>query len=172
MSKSEPKSWAALRQILVERYQFFRTEVARRLGSSDAADESLHELYLRLDREGRAQAVSNPAAYLVTSAVNLARDRWRTENRRAQRHDVEAFLDIADDSPGPDRIAESQQMAEVLMDALAQLSPRQRAILVAVHFEHLTHAEIAKRLDISTRLVSLELQRALEHCEAYLAKNS
>jgi RNA polymerase sigma factor (sigma-70 family) len=165
-------SWAALRQLLVDRYHDLRTVLTRRLGSADAADETLHELYLRMDRQDRVGTFSNPAAYLLTSAVNLARDRWRTEQRRAQRHDVEAFFDIVDETPGVDRIAEGQQMLGVLMAALKQLTPRQRTILVAVHFEQLTHADIANRLNISTRLVRLELQRALEHCEAYRAKNS
>lgn len=168
----EATTWAALRQLLVVRYHDFRTALTRRLGSPDAADETLHELYLRLDRQDPISILGNPASYLLASAVNLARDRWRTEHRRAQRHDIEAFFDIVDEGPGPDRIAESQQMLEVLMTALQQLTPRQRTILVAVHFEQLTHAEIANRLDISTRLVRLELQRGLEHCEAYRAKIS
>lgn len=165
-------SWAALRQLLVDRYQDLRSALTYRLGSADAADETLHELYLRMDRRDRADILGNPVAYLLVSAVNLARDRWRTERRRADRHDVEAFFEIVDESPGPDRIAESQQMLDVLMTAVRQLTPRQRTILVAVHFEHLTHAEIAKRLGISTRLVRLELHRALEHCEVYRARNS
>ncbi len=167
-----PTTWAALRELLVDSYQDLRRALTRRLGSADAADETLHELYLRMDRKDRVGILGNPAAYLLASAVNLARDRWRTEHRRSQRHVVEAFFDIVDESPGPDRIAEGQQMLDLLREALQHLTPRQRAILVAVHFEHQSQAEIAERFNISSRLVRLELQRALEFCEAYRGKNS
>jgi RNA polymerase sigma factor (sigma-70 family) len=164
-------SWSALRQLLVERYDDFRQRLTRRLGSADAAHETLHELYLRMDRSDTAGALQNPNSYILTSAVNLARDRWRTEHRRAQRADVDALYDLIDESPGPDRIAEGRLTFEALRRALDQLTPRQREIMIAVRFEHMTQPQIAKRLNISPRLVRIELQRALEQCEANLAKS-
>ena len=162
-------SWTALRQLLVERYDDLRQRLTRRLGSADAARETLHELYLRMDRPDSVGALRNPTSYILTSAVNLARDRWRTEHRRAQRIDIDALYDLIDESPGPDRVAEGRLTFEALRRALEQLTPRQREIIVAVRFEQLTQPEIAKRLNISPRLVRIELQRALEHCEASLA---
>jgi RNA polymerase sigma-70 factor (ECF subfamily) len=170
--KDDETRWSALRQLLVDRYDDFRQRLTRRLGSADAAHETLHELYLRLDRPGAVGALQNPNAYILTSAVNLARDRWRTEHRRAQRVDVDALYDLIDENPGPDRIVEGRLAFEALRRALDQLTPRQREIMIAVRFEQLTQPQIAKRLNISPRLVRIELQRALEHCEASLAKIS
>jgi RNA polymerase sigma factor (sigma-70 family) len=170
-ANDDEANWSALRQLLVERYDDFRRRLTRRLGSADTAHETLHELYLRMDRPP-VGVLRNPASYILTSAVNLARDRWRTEHRRAQRIDVDALLELVDENPGPDRVAEGRSTFETLRQALGRLTPRQREIMIAVRFERLTQPEIAKRLDISPRLVRIELQRALEYCEAYLAKNS
>ncbi len=167
---SDDTSWQALRQLLVERYDHFRRRLARRLGSSDAAQETLHELYLRMDRQDPAGPVQNPSSYILTSAVNLARDRWRTESRRADRLEIDALYELIDESPGPDRIVEARSTFDVLKRALAELSPRQREILIAVRFEKLTQEEIGKRLNVSPRFVRHELQIALKHCEARLAK--
>lgn len=164
-------SWAALRQLLVDHYDDLRRRLTRRLGSDDLARETLHELYLRMDRSGSAGTLVRPSTYLLTSAVNLARDRWRTENRRARRATVDALYDLIDENPGPDRTVEAQSEFEAFNRALAQLTPRQRTIVVAVRFEQLSRPEIAKRLDISRSLVQLELQRALEFCEIFLEKN-
>ena len=169
MTRAGETSWSALRQLLVDRYDHFRQRLTRRLGSADAAQETLHELYLHMDRPDSAGALRNPAAYILTSAVNLARDRWRTEQRRAQRADIEALQELIDENPGPERFVESRLAVEALKRALEQLSPRQRAIMIAVRFEHLTQPEVARRLNISERLVRLELQRALEHCGTRLA---
>jgi RNA polymerase sigma-70 factor (ECF subfamily) len=165
-------SWASLRQLLVDQYDDLRRRLTKRLGSIDAAHEALHELYLRMDRPGSLGTVRRPAAYLLMIAVNLTRDRWRTENRRSQRVDIDALYEIIDENPGPDQVVEGRQTFAALTRALGELTPRQRTIMVAVRFEQLPQAEIARRLDISTRLVQLELQRALKHCESYLANNS
>jgi RNA polymerase sigma factor (sigma-70 family) len=172
MSRNDDEtSWVALRQLLVERYDHFRRRLTRRLGSADAAQETLHELYLRMDRPDSAGALQNPNSYILTSAVNLARDRWRTERRRTERIDIDALCALIDESPGPDRIVEGRLVFEVLRQAIAELTPRQREILIAVRYEKLTQDEIAKRLGISSRFVRMELRHALEHCEASLAKN-
>lgn len=172
MSRDDHETnWTVLRQLLVDRYDHFRRRLARRLGSSDAAEETLHELYLRMDRSDSVGVLRNPNTYILASAVNLARDRWRTEHRRAERVDVDALYALIDENPGPDRIVEGRQSVEALERALDQLTPRQRKILIAVRFEKMTQDEIAARLGISSRLVRTELQRALEHCEAHLAKN-
>ena len=170
--KDDDTSWSALRRLLVDQYDDFRQRLTHRLGSVDAAHETLHELYLRMDRSDTAGTLQNPRAYILASAVNLARDRWRTEQRRAQRIDVNALYELIDENPGPDRIAEGKLNFEALRRALDELTHRQREIMIAVHFEHLTQPQVAKRLNISSRLVRIELKRALEQCEASLAKFS
>jgi RNA polymerase sigma-70 factor (ECF subfamily) len=170
MSHDDETSWAALRQLLIERYDHFRHRLTRRLGSADVAQDTLHELYLRMDRPDSAGALQNPNTYILVSAVNLARDRWRTEHRRTGNVDVEALYELIDENPGPDRIVEGRQAVDALKRALDELTPRQREILIAVRYEKLTQDEIAKRLNISARFVRKELQLALEHCESRLEK--
>ncbi|WP_229743684.1 RNA polymerase sigma factor [Aliidongia dinghuensis] len=157
--------------MLIEQYDDLRRRLTRRLGSADAAHETLHELYLRMDRPDGVSALRNPATYILAVAVNLARDRWRTENRRAERVDESALYELIDENPGPEQVAEGRSSLEALVRALDLLTPRQRMIMVAARFERLPQAEIARRLNISTRLVQIELQRALEFCEEFLAKN-
>jgi RNA polymerase sigma factor (sigma-70 family) len=157
-----------LRQLLVDQYDDLRQRLARRLGSDDLARETLHELYLRMDRSDAVGVLRSPSTYLLTAAVNLARDRWRTEGRRARRITVDALYDLIDDNPGPDRAVESQSDFEAFRRALERLTPRQRSIVTAVRFEQLSQSEIAKRLNISRSLVQLELQRALEFCQLYI----
>jgi RNA polymerase sigma-70 factor (ECF subfamily) len=172
MSQHQGTSWTALRQLLVDRYDDLRRRLTRRPGSDDLARETLHELYLRMDRQQSIGVLRSPSTYLLTAAVNLARDRLRTENRRARRGAGEARYDRIDARPGPDRSVEGQSEFEAFSRALSQLTPRQRTIILAVRLEQLSREEIAKRLNISRSLVQLELQRALEFCEDFIARNS
>lgn len=164
-------SWAALRQLLVDHYDDLQRRLKKRLGSDDLARETLHELYLRMDRSGSAGTLQRPSTYLLTSAVNLARDRWRTENRRARRSTVDELYELIDENPGPDRAVAAQSELDAFNRALVQLTPRQQTIVVAVCFEQLSRPEIAARLQISRSLVQLELQRALEFCQMFIDKN-
>jgi RNA polymerase sigma factor (sigma-70 family) len=165
-------SWASLRQLLVDRYQDLRDRLTRRLGSAELASEALHEAYLRLDRTDPPGVVSSPAAYLFRTAFNIANDRRRTEGRHAHRAVVDAVSDIPDRQPGPEDIAEARAELAVLGRALLNLTPRQRAILIAARYEGIPREEIARRYKISRRLVQLELQRGLESCKDYLDKNT
>jgi RNA polymerase sigma factor (sigma-70 family) len=160
--------WAALRQLLVDRYDEFRARLAWRLGSADLASEALHEAYLRLDRTDHPGAIASPSAYLFRAAYNLATDMRRTEGRQARQTIVDGLDNLVDQTPGPDGIAEAKIELKALVQALLALPPRRRAILIAARYEGIPRAEIAKRYKISRRSVQFELQRALEACKEFV----
>ena len=161
-------TWAALRQLLVDRYDEFRIRLSRRLGSEDLASETLHETYLRLDRDDALGPIRSPAAYLMQTAINVAMDTCRSEARRLKRFEIAEILDIPDDAPGPARDAEARLRLQRLERIVAELPWRQRSILIAARFKETPHRQIAERLGISTRMVQMELKTALEYCEERL----
>jgi RNA polymerase sigma factor (sigma-70 family) len=164
-------AWLTLRQLLAEKYDDLRSRLTRRLGSEELASEVLHETWLRLDQGIDAKSIRSPGAYLFRSALNIAIDRGRAERRRVQPSKIEAMLYIADDAPGPAQQAEARLELEQLERALEELTPRRRTILLAARLEGLPLWQIAERLDISQRLVEIELKHALEHCAQRLNRN-
>jgi RNA polymerase sigma factor (sigma-70 family) len=158
---------AVLLRLFKSNYGALRGRLARRLGSVDAAEEALQEAYMRLDRT-EVGAVKRPLAYLFRIAVNTASDLRRSEKRRLHRSEIEFLLQLEKDEIDPERLAVARSSLRVLMLALEELPPRARAILLATRLEGLTHAEIAARFGISTRLVERELKRALDHCRDHL----
>ncbi len=161
-------SWSVLRQLLIDRYDDLRARLTRRVGSADLASEALHELFLNLDRSDSPGSIASPGAYLFRAAFNIASDARRREGRHARRATVHPLANVPDRAPGPDGIVESKVELAALIEALRALPARQRAILIAARYEQLPRAEIAKRYNISRRLVQLELQRALEACKDHL----
>lgn len=163
-------SWATLRQRLIERYDEFRGRLARRLGSDDLASESLHEAYLRLDREDALGPVRNVDAYVMRTAINIAVDARRSENRRLTRSEVLDELELSDDAPDPAREAEGRIAIAHLGRLILELPWRQRAILIAARLHGTPHQDLARRYGISKRMVQLELRAALDYCEERLEK--
>lgn len=165
-------SWAALRDLVSERYEELKARLTRRLGSEELARESLNETWLRLNRPNDAGTVDSPTGYVMRMAVNVATDHRRAESRRARRADVAAALDIADPAPDPARAVEARQQLDILRRAIAALPPRTRDILIAARLEGRPQQEIADRFGISSRMVRIELRRALDLCEAQLEENA
>ena len=163
-------NWTTLRQLLVDRYDDLRRRLARRFGSTDLATEILHETYLRLDR-GSAELgiVHNPKAYLFRAVLNVAADHHRrAEGRRLNNLEIDTLRGIADAALDPTKAMEAQLAVSMLERALDELTPRRRAILIAARLEEVSHAEIAARFGISTRMVEKELRSALLHCSQRL----
>jgi RNA polymerase sigma factor (sigma-70 family) len=157
-------SWAALRDLLIEQYDGFRNRLARRLGSTDLASETLQETWLHLNRVGTVGSLRDPEAYVLRVALNLAADRRDTENRRLTFSEVEALLQFEEDELDPERIALAGSEIDALARALNELSPRRRSIFILARVQDLPHRVIAERFGISTRMVERELRKALEHC--------
>jgi RNA polymerase sigma factor (sigma-70 family) len=165
-------NWAALRGLLADRYDEFRKRLARRLGSEELASESLNETWLQLHRQDEAGPIQSPTGYVLRMAVNIATDHRRAETKRARRADVTAALEIPDPKPGPQREVESRFQLMALQQSLNALPERTRDILIAARLDGQSQQDIANRFGISTRMVRLELRRALDECEAFLEKNT
>jgi len=159
-----------LRQLLIAGYTDIRRRLTRRLGSEELASEALHEAYLRLDGAGDAAVVHRPRDYIFRVALNIASDHRRTSNRRLSYSEVEALYHFADTVNDAEREMEARSELAALGRAFEALTPRQRAIVIAVRIDGTPHAELAKRFRISERMVDKELRRALESCADQLER--
>jgi RNA polymerase sigma-70 factor, ECF subfamily len=167
VSNSNSKS---LRETLAADYEGLARRLARCLGSSDLAREALHETFLRTDRVSEAISVHSPADYLFRTAINVARDRRKSDRRLLSESEVAAITDIPDDGPDPFKVVESRIEFEEFEKALAELPDRRRNVFVLAHLEHLPHQEIARRFGINVRTVEFDLQYAMEHLSRRLGR--
>jgi len=153
-----------LRRVFLLGYDELRTRLIRRLGSAEFASDALHETWLQIDCAAPVGPVHSPRSYLLRMAVNVAVRRWGAERRFVTLSDAKTAIGIADDAPDPEREALARSEIEALARAISELTPRRRDILLAARLEGDALREIATRLDISQRLVEIELKHALAHC--------
>ena len=163
-------SLAALRRLLLSRYADFKARLTRHLGSSELAGEALQDTWLRLERGEGIATIHSHDAYLFRIAVNLARDRQRAEDRRLTTAEVETLLSVAAEAPDPEQVVTARAELRALEAAMAELTPRRRAILLAARLDGLSRREIAARYRISVRLVQRELQEAQDYCAARIRR--
>lgn len=158
------QSRETLRRFFVLGYDELKSRLTRRFGSADIADDILHETYLRLDQVATIGPVRSPTFYLLRMAINIALQRFRRERLFVTLSDAKIAVGIPDDAPDPARAVEARFEVEALQQALDDLPPRQRAILLASRLEGVPLREIAEQHGISQRMVEIELKRALAYC--------
>lgn len=130
-------------------------------GSRDAGEDLLQAALERLLRHWH-DVRGEQVIYLRRTLYHLAVDSWRARRRRPRTVDVSASTIAAIDagSEGPDAV-NILELRHSLMQALAQLPPRQRAVLVLRYWEQLSEAETAEVLDCSIGTVKSTSSRGL-----------
>ena len=114
-------------------------------GSRHEADEIAQEAFLRvLERWERVSQMDEPAGFLFTTAMNIFRKRYR-------RAKLAARLPIA--RPIPEDAFETVDDRDLLVRALRDLSPHQRAAIVLTTILDVPSSEAAKVLGIKDSTV-------------------
>ena len=112
------------------------------------ADDLVAEAYTRaLAKWSSVADHPAPSAWVVRTALNLHRDRWR----KATRLRLEAV------NPAPF----TAEIDPVILDSIAQLSPRQRDVVVFRVLLGLSAIDTARELGIDAGTVGTHLRRAL-----------
>lgn len=130
----------------------------------------VQEVFLRLLRIDRYEAIRNPQAYLYTVASHVLyqhalRDNLTTEAVRFA--DVLRDLRLSDESD-PALEVETEQYFDALGRALEQHSPRAYATLILHRCYGVPLKDIAVQLEVSYTMVKRYLAQALAYCQRQL----
>src|SRR5262245_37019522 len=123
----------------------------RAAGSQPLAEDILQEAYLRFLRAPASESrVAEPAAFLFRVATNLLYDHWRRAGRERR------WLSWWRPAPAARDAGLEQDVGRLL----AELQPRERALLWLAHVEGWSHEEIAGVLSLRPASVRVMLFRA------------
>lgn len=136
----------------------------RMTGSSQAAEDILQECFLSLLRNpgGYDPQRAPMRCFLLGTARNLVRKRWRVEQRWDAFEDDESFVSQPID-PG------TAQTSDLVGQAVQALPPLQREALVLFEYEALSLEEIARTVDVEVGTVKARLSRARENLRRMIA---
>ncbi len=128
---------------------------------SDLADLK-QEVYLKIYEAAKTKRPDPVKPFLITVARNVAIDKIRKD----QVVPIEAVADletlnIAADTPGPERQVQAHEELRRLQSAMNRLPPRYREAIVLAQVEGLSGPEIAQRMGITRSAVSHYLKRSL-----------
>lgn len=150
-----------------------RRLLGRLVGSSTgAAEDLLQQTFLNVLTRTREGDLACGAAYLTTTARNLALNHLR-DARRRNLVDIgeEAFQAIPDGRPSPEMEALFRAELRRVLEAIAALPPRRREAFVLHRFEGLSHDQIAARQGISRNTVISQIVAALAELDRRLGRS-
>jgi RNA polymerase sigma factor (sigma-70 family) len=161
--------------VYLERRADLKRLFSQRLGSPDAAEDLLQEMYLKVAAIRAPVPVDNPMAYLFRLGSNLMLDRIKSERRAAvrdgawrQAHGVDVGgVEIADQPFAEDAVAARQRLAQIVR-ALSDLPPQTQRIFRLHKLEGLNQAAVASEVGLSRSAVEKHVSAALKHLLARL----
>ena len=138
--------------------------LSARLGNAHAAEDVVHDAYIRVLERASDEPIEQPRAFLYRTALNLVIDGHR---RNASRQ-VEP-LEVLDTeerffSPSPQMLMDHDQRLEMVQRALCELPAVCRDSFLLRKIEGLSHPEIAERLGVSRSVVEKHIVNAMKHC--------
>jgi RNA polymerase sigma factor (sigma-70 family) len=158
------KSWIG--RMVAEHGERLRSFLRHRVGRADEVADLAQEVYLRLLRLPESATVTNPEGYVFAVANNLVKERALLTRRFAQSvaHDArEIEIELALNPPFGAEV-DADRSVRLLHEALAELSPKCRAVVVLHYRDEMSYAEIALRLGISAAMAKKYRHKALLHC--------
>ncbi len=119
----------------------------------DAAQDTLVKVLRHLDQY-------DPKRKFSTWVFGIARNTCIDEHRRRKRRSWDEPREVVDASPSPLSNVAKARRAHLLKDALEDLPPMYREVLILYHFEHLKYQEIADILELPIGTVMNRIFRA------------
>ena len=159
----------SLEELFEAHHEALHRFLARMTGDPDFAKDVVQEVFLAVARKpipGDAPA----RAWLFQMGRNMARSGLRKgRRRRALLHGRSHRVPVASPEPAPDATAMRRQEVQAVRDALAELSEKERTILL-MREEGFRHREIAEAVGTTTGSVGTMVARALAKLEARLGE--
>lgn len=143
--------------------------VLRMLGDRTAAEDAIQEVFLKIYRGAPSlDPGRDPGPWLVTIAINVCRDEWRSNARRLARAStsIEATPGLREalttDRADPERDVLALERARLVQEAILRLSPGLREVVVLREYEDLGYDEIARITGVSEPALRKRFSRACE----------
>ena len=158
-----------VRQFYFEHGEELRRYLTQRLKCRQTAADLTQEVFVRLLRSPSDDVVENPRAYLYRIASNLLADHFRRLKRQPGLVALPFSGTVPDEAPSPERAALTREELRRLEQAIEDLPPRQREVILLHKFDGLSYSAIAERLNISKNTVMVHMMRALAFCRNRLS---
>lgn len=159
-------------ETLIKKYQVLAVHTAFLIVADHAqAQDIAQATFLKAAKKIRQFDASRPfkpwfMRMLVNDSLKTARRQQRTPSLDASSDAILAWL--TDPAPSPQECVETGELQQAVWNALRQLSPEQRAVIVQRHFLEMDEAEMVRELQRPPSTIKWWLHTARERLKILL----
>jgi RNA polymerase sigma-70 factor (ECF subfamily) len=160
---SEPSPHAGLEAVFLSNRARLLAFLAAR-GAGDAAEDLLHELWLKVST-GERGPIASPLSYLFRAADTLMIDRYRSQ-RQADKRDRDwseasgGASPGVSDAPSVERHVIGRQQARLVAETLDGLGQRTAAVFRRHRVDGVPQRQVAQEMGVSLSTVESDLRGA------------
>lgn len=141
--------------------------ISRRLGDHATAEDAVQTVFIRLAQNApRFSHDAELVAWLHRTAMGVAVDHWRSENRRRHRETI-ATMDLPKTAVSE---ASENELLPIIDDALDQLPDVDRQAVLMRFFEGRSMRDLGVALGVSEDAAKMRISRAVERLRAGFLK--
>ena len=146
------KNWQAV---------FARVKAAlmRRGRSDQDADDLVQEAWVRLAQYARRQAVLEPEAFLMQTALNLSVDAYRATRNRGEQVQFDE-TELVDGAPNVEAVILSRERMTRLQESLVRLNSKTRDVFLSHRIHGMSYQQIARQHRLSVSSVEKHIAKA------------
>ena len=162
----------AFREIFIaySRHVYFLS--IRLTKDAEQAKDLTQEIFARLwVKRGQLQGVYYFKGFLTTMALNLIRNQLRNKVLDVSNEDF-LLSYFQESAPGPDKAMEFKEFQCIVQEAVDRLPPQLNRSFTLSRMAGMSHAEIARQMELSPLTVKSHIARALTFIRAYLEQHS
>ncbi len=153
-------------EILVGRYKNpLMNFVFRFLGDYELSRDVVQETMIKVYRNKDSyKTIAKFSTWIYTIAGNLAKTELQRKKRRkilslSPANDDSEPIDLPDNDPLPDVLADSAIKNKIIQDALLKVSEAYREVVILRDIQEFTYEEIAEMLDLTVGTVKSRINR-------------
>ncbi|MND60573.1 putative RNA polymerase sigma factor FecI [compost metagenome] len=170
MSAVEPTFQRAIHELYSEHHGWLFGWLRRKLRCPQNAADTAQDTFLRiLGSRDSLVGIREPRAFLSTTARRLIIDKARRQHiEDAYLRELALTVDVLEGHQSPEQILTTLEALEQIAFVLEGLSDKVRQAFVDYYLDEQTQVQIARRLEVSERMVRKYLLQALMHCNQAL----
>ncbi|MFO7946419.1 MAG: sigma-70 family RNA polymerase sigma factor [Armatimonadota bacterium] len=168
----------AFEQLVNEYKDKIYNYVARMLNDRDRAEDVAQETFIRAYTSlPNFRGASSFQTWLYRIASNLAIDTMRRRSYREgefsldetlQTREGEVQRQVEDEGPGPEKTIQNEELRAQIEEAIVELSPKLRTVIVLYEMQGLSYKEIAKVVGAPLGTIKSRLFNAREQLKEIL----
>lgn len=111
-------------------------------------------------------------SWMYYLALNVIKDNIKKNRRNTHEYDITEFSEKIGDGQSTDEKLHQEQALKILLDAMNNMSPGDREVLVLSQFQKLKYSEIARILNITEGAVKVRVHRAFNQLKNIYLKTA